>query len=137
VWYDDELNFTARAKYAFETGVIFVNQMPVHKLSINRIIKYADLYSLYITDEQIETKTTYGCNIVEGNLFKVKEKLNDLSQYDNYHVNKFNQNMLISGKYNQLIGILNYDNVIDQINTGTIKYSPFFKFIKSNTFSYL
>ena len=134
VWYDGELNFTARAKYAFETGVIFVNQMPVHKLSINRIIKYADLYSLYITDEQFETKIAYGCNIISDNLFKIKEILNDLSQYDNYHVNKFNQNMIISGKYNQLVGILNYDNVIDQINTGIIKYSPFFELIKSNIF---
>jgi len=140
VWYDGEFNFTARAKYTFETGVIFVNQTPVHQLSINRIIKYADLYSLYITDEQFETKIAYGCNIVSDNLFKIKEKLNDLSQYDfeltfdNYHVNKFNQNMIISGKYNQLIGILNYDNVIDQINTGIIKYSPFFELIKSNIF---
>jgi hypothetical protein len=42
--------------------------------------------------------------------------------------------MIIDGKYNQLIGILNYDNVIDQINTGIIKYSPFIDFIRSDIF---
>jgi hypothetical protein len=83
MWYGGELNFTAKAKFTFETRTIVLNQKPIHKMSGRRIRKYCYNYALLITDEEMKNKKVYNIPIVKNwqdDLYL--EYINDLEEYD-------------------------------------------------------
>jgi hypothetical protein len=116
VWFDGKLNFTARSKFTFETNLIFINQTPIHPRNINRITKYSLRYNLCKLEEE-------SINVNRATLY------DDGLSFTPYKIDVHNKKMLLEHNYTQLVGYIEFNNVIEQIKTGIIKFSPYYDYM--------
>ena len=114
--------YTNHIKYTFETNIMLINKTPESPVNKYRIFKYTRLYSIYVSDAELEAKKAYGLEIDENMKFADLNLAKTLS-FDN--VLEFNQIMMNKGKYNQLIGRFTMDKILTQIAAGIIRYEPY------------